>query len=241
MRSRIYSGFPAAAASRAPSGAGPVYRRPNGARAAARAPCLRRRGGHSDRAANTVSPQTPPKYLSHISKDDDAAARPAFLKIGKCLRCLIDRIGPSNEFVELQSTAAIKTNEPRKIQLRSRRTIIAAGQRFFGDRDVLRIQNDLVGGRGNTDGHGRPAAAQDTEGLLGNPTESHAIEGIIGTTASELVQGFADLVLSGHIEGVGSPEALGQFELGGARVDRDDHRGARNRAALDRIEADPAA
>src|SRR5437764_12810184 len=104
---------------------------------------------------------------------------------------------PSKWFVGLKSTAAIKTNEPRKIQLRSRRAIIAAGQGFFGDRDVLRIQNDLVGGRGNTDGHGRTAAAQDTEGLLGNPTASHTIEGIIGTTARALVQGCADLVLSG--------------------------------------------
>src|SRR5579862_1691254 len=113
MRSPIYSGFPAAAASRAHSGAGPVYRRPNGARAAARAPC-------KSRSAHAGPPL-------ESAKDDDPAARPALLKIGKGLRCLIDRIGPGNEFVELQSTAAIKANESRKIQLRSRRAVIAAG------------------------------------------------------------------------------------------------------------------
>src|ERR1700732_3129078 len=59
MRSRIYSGFPAAAASRARLGAGPVYRRRNGARGAGRVPHMSPRRAHSDRSTNTVSPRTP--------------------------------------------------------------------------------------------------------------------------------------------------------------------------------------
>src|SRR4029077_16638112 len=40
--------------------AGALYRRASGARAGGRAPCMRRRGGHSDRSTSTVIPRAPP-------------------------------------------------------------------------------------------------------------------------------------------------------------------------------------
>src|SRR5256885_15517050 len=109
-------------------------------------------------------------------------------------------MGRGKGLVVFQPPAGKKTKGPRKSRSGPRGAIIAAGQGFFGDRDVLRIQNDLVGGRGNTDGHGRPAAAQDTESLLGKPTESPTNAGIIRTTAPERVQSFSALVPSRRVE-----------------------------------------
>src|ERR1700727_1920323 len=53
-------------------------------------------------------------------EDNDPASLLPRVEIRKRPRRLIDRISPRNEFVELQASAAIQTDQPRKIQLRPR-------------------------------------------------------------------------------------------------------------------------
>src|SRR5271167_4951234 len=77
-------------------------------------------------------------------ENNHAAALAALTEVGECQRCVVDSIGARNQFVELQTAASVQADQARKILLRPRRSIIAAGQCLLAERDLLCVQGDLI-------------------------------------------------------------------------------------------------
>src|ERR1700689_4177371 len=71
-----------------------------------------------------------------LVENNDAASLFARIQIGKRPRCFIDGIRPRDQFIELESSRAIQADQARKIQLRTRRSVVASSQSLLGGRDL---------------------------------------------------------------------------------------------------------
>src|ERR1700691_992471 len=101
-----------------------------------------------------------PRRVSGGVENNDAPAFAPCGEVGERLGRVADRIGARDQFVELESAAAVQADEARKILLRPRRSIVTAGQGLLAERHLLRIQGDLVFRTRDTDDDRRAATAQ---------------------------------------------------------------------------------